>query len=43
MEKMADWKERYLQLWNKTTKRQRLLMGSILALNLTNSDFRQDV
>ena len=29
-----DWKERYLQLWNKTTKRQRLLMGGILALVL---------
>ena len=33
MEKMAeDWKERYLQLWKKTTKKQRYLMFGILGL-----------
>ena len=30
---MADWKERYLQLWNKTTKRQRYIaLGALLLL-----------
>lgn len=33
MEKMAeDWKERYLQLWEKTTQKQRYLMFGILGL-----------
>ena len=33
MEKMAeDWKERYLQLWKKTTKKQRYLMFGIFGL-----------
>ena len=30
---MADWKERYLQLWNRFTKQQRyIFIGSLLAL-----------
>ncbi len=30
---MADWKERYLQLWNKTTKKQRYIaLGAVLLL-----------
>ena len=30
---MADWKERYLQLWNKTTKRQRYIaLGAVVLL-----------
>lgn len=33
MEKMADWKERYLQLWNKTTKQQRYIaLGAVVLL-----------
>lgn len=33
MENMADWKERYLQLWNNYSKRQRyIFIGSMLAL-----------
>lgn len=30
---MAEWKERYLQLWNKTTKRQRyMILGGVVLL-----------
>lgn len=29
---MADWKERYLQLWKKTTKRQRYMMLGVAVL-----------
>ncbi|MBR5162601.1 MAG: flagellar M-ring protein FliF, partial [Schwartzia sp.] len=29
---MADWKERYLQLWNKTTKQQRYIALGAVAL-----------
>ena len=33
MEKMPDWKERYLQLWNKTTKKQRYIaLGAVVLL-----------
>ncbi len=32
MERMADWKEQYLQLWNKISKRQRYTMIGVAAL-----------